>query len=143
MELLRTAETLWTVSRVFFARWDLSPSQFNVLHRLSDAADGWSQSELSRQLVMHRSNVTGLVDCLEARGLVARREDASDRRAWRVVLTTAGRRLLAEILPQYYQAAEEVWGNVPAPQARSLGRTLRVLEQQSAGQARRYGGEGA
>ena len=39
MELLRTADTLWNASRVFFERWDLSPSQFNVLNllRLSPA----------------------------------------------------------------------------------------------------------
>ena len=34
IELLRTAENLWNASRVFFARWELSPSQFNVLNLL-------------------------------------------------------------------------------------------------------------
>ena len=34
MELLRTADTVWNASRVFFERWDLSPSQFNVLNLL-------------------------------------------------------------------------------------------------------------
>src|SRR5438874_74225 len=29
LQLLRTAEALWNASRNFFARWDLSPSQFN------------------------------------------------------------------------------------------------------------------
>ena len=36
MELLRTADTLWNTSRVFFERWNLSPSQFNVLNLLQD-----------------------------------------------------------------------------------------------------------
>src|SRR5580692_12405550 len=84
IELLRTAETLWNASRVFFARWDLSPSQFNVLNLLYDLPDGCSQIELSRQLIMHRSNVTGLVDRLESRGLLRRAENPHDRRAFNV-----------------------------------------------------------
>ena len=34
LQLLRTADTVWNSSRVFFARWDISPSQFNVLNLL-------------------------------------------------------------------------------------------------------------
>src|ERR1035437_23608 len=76
MELLRTADTVWNASRAFFERWDLSPSQFNVLTLLHLTPDGLSQTDLSRQLIMHRSNLTGLVDRLEKRGLVARQAPA-------------------------------------------------------------------
>ena len=120
IELLRTADTVWNASRVFFARWDLSPSQFNVLNLLRLNPAGLSQSDLSRQLIMHRSNVTGLVDRLERRGLVARREVAADRRAYSVVLTAAGVRLLREILPRYYQGADGLWASVSARRAAEL-----------------------
>ena len=120
LQLLRTAETLWNASRAFFTRWDLSPSQFNVLNLLYDEPDGCTQIDLSRRLIMHRSNVTGLVDRLEARGLVQRRHDARDRRVYRVVLTTPGRKLLQRILPCYYAAAERVWGELPAGRANQL-----------------------
>ena len=120
MELLRTADTLWNASRVFFERWDLSPSQFNVLNLLHLNPEGLSQTDLSRQLIMHRSNLTGLVDRLEKRGLVARREVAADRRAYSVVLTAAGNRLLREILPCYYEEAARVWRRLPARRAAEL-----------------------
>ena len=90
LQLLRTTETLWNASRVFFERWRLSPSQFNVLNLLAGHPDGLSQTELSRQLIMHRSNVTGLIDRLEARRLVQRRDTTADRRAYRVVLSPPG-----------------------------------------------------
>ena len=127
IQLLRTAEELWNASRVFFARWDLSPSQFNLLNVLSDFPDGCTQSELSRQLIMHRSNVTGLVDRLEERCLVTRKENATDRRAWLVVLTPAARKLLAEIYPHYYAAAEKVWGKLPAVRSEKLLSELAVI----------------
>lgn len=112
LQLLRTADAIWNASRLFFQEWDLSPSQFNVLNLLHSSPEGLSQSELGRQLITHRSNVTGLVDRLEARGLVQRKEAAGDRRAYRVVLTRAGSALLKQILPCYYEKADRVWDGV-------------------------------
>jgi MarR family 2-MHQ and catechol resistance regulon transcriptional repressor len=120
MELLRTADTVWNASRVFFERWDLSPSQFNVLNLLHLNPGGLSQTDLSRQLIMHRSNLTGLVDRLEKRGLVARREVAADRRAYSVVLTASGAMLLRDVLPRYYQEAARVWDRLSARRAAEL-----------------------
>jgi DNA-binding MarR family transcriptional regulator len=120
LQLFRTADTLWNASRVFFTRWDLSPSQFNILNLVCDQPEGLSQADLSRQLLMHRSNVTGLVDRLEARRLVERRDQEGDRRAYRVVLAPQGQKLMHEILPHYYRVAEEVWGKFPARRAKQL-----------------------
>lgn len=127
LQLLRTAETVWNSSRVFFGRWDLSPAQFNLLNLLTESGEGLTQSDLSRELLTHRSNVTGLVDRLESRGLVQRREQAGDRRAWGVVLTPAGRRLMAEVLPHYYRAAERVWQGVSVRQAATAEQILRTV----------------
>jgi DNA-binding MarR family transcriptional regulator len=120
IQLLRTADILWNSSRVLFARWDLSPSQFNVLNLLYELPEGLSQVDLSRELLMHRSNLTGLVDRLEARGLVQRLETPGDRRSYQVVLSRPGQRLMAEILPHYYRASEEVWGGISAARAIQL-----------------------
>jgi DNA-binding MarR family transcriptional regulator len=127
LQLLRTAETLWNVSRVFLDRWEISSSQFNVLNLTSLADDGLTQSELSRKLIMHRSNLTGLVDRLEQRSLVKRRSEPGDRRAWRVVLTIKGKKLLAEVLPEYYRLAEQVWGTISAGEAERIAGDLGKL----------------
>lgn len=127
IQLLRTAEDLWNASRLFFDRWDLSPSQFNVLNLLHGTPAGLSQSDLSRQLIMHRSNVTGLVDRLERRGLVERRDDQGDRRAYRVVLTPAGTALVGSIYPHYFAAADRVWADLPHSRVEQLLAELRDL----------------
>jgi DNA-binding MarR family transcriptional regulator len=120
LQLLRTSDTLWNASHLFFARWDLSPSQFNVLNLLYGLPDGFSQTDLGRELIMHRSNVTGLVDRLEKRGLVERKTVAGDRRAYRVVLTPAGERVMREIAPVYHARAEELWGRISSRQLAEL-----------------------
>lgn len=127
LQLLRTAETLWNVSRVFFIRWDISPSQFNILNLLYLNPAGCTQIELSRQLIMHRSNVTGLVDRLEKRDLLQRKDSSTDRRAYKVVLTASGRKLIEKILPGYYTAAEKIWGNFPIARTKQLARDLEKL----------------
>jgi len=101
VRVLRATEGLWEASRVFFDRWELSPSQFNLLILLYERPAGCTQIELSRELIMHRSNVTGLVDRLEARGWVKRQDVHTDRRAYHIVLTPAGHRLLRQIPKQF------------------------------------------
>jgi DNA-binding MarR family transcriptional regulator len=127
MRLLRTADRVWNASSVFFGRWGLSPSQFNILNLIYDSKEGRSQTELSRELLMHRSNVTGLVDRLSDRGLVQRREVAGDRRVYQVALTSEGRRLMSEILPRYYEAAEEVWSRLSLEMVGRLSEALETV----------------
>ena len=129
LQLLRTADTVWDASRLFFQRWDLGPSQFNVLNLLHLNPEGLSQSDLSRLLIMHRSNVTGLVDRLEQRGLVTRKDVAGDRRAYRVRLTPAATKLLQEILPDYFQGAERVCGHLSDTRASRFLEELTRLAQ--------------
>jgi DNA-binding MarR family transcriptional regulator len=135
LQLLRTADTVWEASRIFFERWDLSPSQFNVLKLLELNPAGVSQTDLSKQLIMHRSNVTGLVDRLEKRGLVERKDVAGDRRAYRVVLTAAGSTVLRQILPRYYDGAERLWGDLADQRVASLTSDLQQVARNAAAAA--------
>lgn len=127
LALLRAADSVWASSRLFFERWDISPSQFNVLNLLRARPDGLSQTELGRQLIMHRSNVTGLVDRLERAGLVSRRDVALDRRAYNVVLTSSGSGLVDRILPEFYAAAERLWSVLPASRLEGITADLRCI----------------
>lgn len=68
------------------ARADLTAPQVGVLSLLV-AADGQALSDLSHQLHLSHSTVSGIVDRLARKGLVERRVDARDRRISRVFLT--------------------------------------------------------
>ena len=67
--------------------FDLTLSQLDALKNLGEPC---SQRQLADRLHFDASNVTDIVDRLEARGLVMRTVDASDRRVRRVVLTAEG-----------------------------------------------------
>lgn len=132
LQLLRTAETVWNASRIFFLKWDLTPSQFNILNLLRGSTKGLTQIELSRELITHRSNVTGLVDRLVKRRLVQRQTNPNDRRVWRITLTNSGIELIHEILPDYYRHIEELWGGTPAARATRLAKELEQLTRRAA-----------
>ena len=75
----------------------LSQVQCHVLH-LIEPDQPVPMNRLADVLSCDASNVTGLVDRLEARGLVRRRPAPGDRRVKVLELTPAGARLRAEML---------------------------------------------
>lgn len=77
------------------AEFDLHPAQAGALLHL---AEPLPMHALASLLVCDSSNVTGLIDRLQARGLVTRRPSPEDRRVKHVVLTSQGRRLRARLL---------------------------------------------
>lgn len=70
-----------------------------------------TQRSLSLALRVTPRNITGLVDALEAEGLVARRPHPSDRRATLVSLTDAGAALAATLKSQQDAFAERLFGD--------------------------------
>jgi MarR family transcriptional regulator, organic hydroperoxide resistance regulator len=81
------------------AEFDLSPTQCHVLH-LIEPRRPLPMSRLADTLSCDASNVTGLVDRLESRGLVRRQPSPRDRRVKVLYLTPAGARLRAQMLRQ-------------------------------------------
>jgi DNA-binding MarR family transcriptional regulator len=69
----------------------LSLAKLNVLGILVGSKNPLTLGELAQKLACVRSNVTQLVDRLEADGLVRREADPADRRSIRAVVTDAGR----------------------------------------------------
>src|SRR5580700_3076605 len=75
------------------AEHDLSVIQARLLGVLRDRTP--TMNELARLLGLDKSSVSGLVNRAERRGLVQRVPSSQDRRAILVVLTDAGRSLVA------------------------------------------------
>jgi DNA-binding MarR family transcriptional regulator len=74
----------------------LSLSKLNVLSRLVETEGALPLSQLADRCSCVRSNITQLVDRLEAERLVERLPDPADRRSIRAALTAAGRERHAE-----------------------------------------------
>jgi DNA-binding MarR family transcriptional regulator len=106
----------------------LSPVQCHVLH-LIEPGQPMPMGRLARRLACDASNVTGLVDRLESRGLVRRRPSDEDRRVKVLDLTPAGSRLRTALLTRMTGRHVPLSRLSPAEQ-RTLVRLLeRLLDQ--------------
>src|SRR5712691_11949696 len=92
---------LMDVSRTLSSHYDaklaelhLTLPQAMLLKQLGDALP---MNEAAGKLHCDPSNVTGIVDRLEARGLIERQHVATDRRVKHLALTPAGRRLRSRV----------------------------------------------
>ena len=86
------ARRLRSASMASLSAWDVTPSQMRAIRILTGHEAGVRSSELAHHLHIAPRSATEVVDALEAKGLVQRSPDPSDRRATLVSLTPRGRR---------------------------------------------------
>jgi DNA-binding MarR family transcriptional regulator len=109
------------------AELSLSPAQCHLLH-LIEPDRPLPMGQLAETLACDASNVTGLVDRLESRGLIRRRPSERDRRVKVIQLTATGIKLRALLVDRMTAPPATLERLSPAEQ-RELVRILsRLLE---------------
>jgi DNA-binding MarR family transcriptional regulator len=89
------------------SEFELSPMQAHALKAL-DPEHPLPMSDLACQLRCDASNVTGIVDRLEARGLVERRASDKDRRVKALALTERGLELRGRVKARMSEPPEAI-----------------------------------
>ena len=107
----------------------LSLAKLAALHHLTQAGESLPLGQLAERLACVKSNVTQLVDRLEADGLVSRVGDPNDRRARLAVLTGAGRKAYAQGSDIQMQAERELFSVLTPDESSKLHELLAKLEQ--------------
>lgn len=107
------------------AALELSPAQCHVLH-LIRPGHPVPMKQLAVTLACDASNVTGLVDRLESRGLVKRLPGRTDRRVKELDLTPTGARLRAELVARMTSPPQSL-ERLSAKDQRTLVRLLTQL----------------
>jgi DNA-binding MarR family transcriptional regulator len=107
------------------ATLELSPAQCHVLHVIQPGRP-MPMKQLAATLSCDASNVTGLVDRLESRGLVRRLPGSVDRRVKELDLTPMGARLRAQLIERM-TAPPPSFGRLSARDQRALARILSRL----------------
>jgi MarR family transcriptional regulator, temperature-dependent positive regulator of motility len=94
------------MSEVEDAGYDLTPVQYAALVAVS-TNPGIDQATLAGLIAYDRTTITGVVERLAQKGLVARHESSRDRRARELQITDTGRRTLRGITPKV-EAAQRI-----------------------------------
>ena len=132
--------------RLEIALWDRVDARLRESHELPLAffesllfvsrARGGSMriGDLARALRVTVGGTSKLVDRIERAGLIAREPDLDDRRASRLVLTTAGKRKLTAALKTYEAEVGSILGGVLRPEEQQqmsdyISRLLTSIDQ--------------
>lgn len=104
----------------------VTPVQYGALQTVADAP-GIDQRTLARTIGLDTSTIAGVIDRLEARGLMQRSASPDDRRVRLLSLTPDGHALLAASRPSVLSAQERLLEPLPPGERREFMRMLRVL----------------
>jgi DNA-binding MarR family transcriptional regulator len=106
----------------------LSVAKFGVLAKLVAAGESLPLGTLAERMACVRSNMTQLIDRLEAEKLVRRVADPGDRRSIHAELTREGRERYAGALNIIEQAERELFSGLPRDQQDILLKLLGSLK---------------
>jgi DNA-binding MarR family transcriptional regulator len=131
IEFLLSQKSWWVA---MCAEFDLTPMQGHAI-RMLDPDRPVAMSSLAGTLACDASNVTGIVDKLESRGLVARQGADGDRRIKMLVVTEKGRQLRDQLWSRAMEPPRAVTA-LPEETKRRLAEALRaVVEERLADEA--------
>jgi DNA-binding MarR family transcriptional regulator len=104
----------------------VTPVQYAALQAVANQAD-LDQRTLARSIGLDTSTVAGVVDRLEARGLMQRSASPTDRRVRLLALTAEGRQTLASVIPAMQRTQERLLAPLPKAERREFMRMLKTL----------------
>jgi MarR family transcriptional regulator, 2-MHQ and catechol-resistance regulon repressor len=103
--LWKTARAVEAHSSRSIARFGCGPTDFAVLEVLLHKGP-LTVKQIGEKVLLTSGSMTAAVDRLELRGLVARHNDATDRRARVIALTEAGREFIERVFADHASAME-------------------------------------
>jgi DNA-binding MarR family transcriptional regulator len=117
------------------ADFGVTPVQFAALHTVA-AQPGLDQRTLASTIGFDTSTIGGVIDRLEARGLMQRNASETDRRVRLLQLTDEGLALLEAITPSMLEAQRRILAPLPAADRKQFMRMLQVLVEANNGLSR-------
>jgi len=128
----RLSRHLDLARRQSFTAHALEAWEFDVLAALRRAGEPYALSpgQLGAETLVTSGTMTNRIDRLEARHLVRREPDPTDRRGVRVLLTDAGRRSVDDAMSDLLAREHDLLASLDADDQETLSRLLRLLVQQ-------------
>lgn len=115
-------------ARTQFEPLGLTPSLARAMGIIGRAKEPIRMSDLADRLRIARRSATSVVDELAERGLVARSDDATDRRAVVISLTSEGHALMHEMRARRRKAGAQLVAGLDSTDQQTLLELLRKLE---------------
>jgi MarR family 2-MHQ and catechol resistance regulon transcriptional repressor len=126
VKLERAASAAFAYARVGLEEEGLTLSQFAVLEALYHLGPLFL-GDLARRILTSSGNLTLVVDNLQKRGWVKRKQQGKDKRFIIAAITPAGRKLIARIFPEHARRITEIMARLKPEEQQKLGDLCRKL----------------
>ncbi len=108
--LVNVSEAIIKAADRFFAKFEVTTAQYDILVILKYSKRKLTQSDLGINRVVSRSNITGILDRLEKIGMVKREGSADDRRIKHISITKKGLDVIDKAEGKYFENVKNlVW----------------------------------
>lgn len=125
-QLIRCTQAFERFSGAHVKKMGLTESQFDVIATLGNT-NGMTCKALGERTLITKGTLTGVLDRMEARGLVSRKTDADDARRTHVALTRKGSVLFDDAFPAHMHTLQGVFDRIPPADLISLHNQLANL----------------
>ena len=109
----------------------LSLPKLAALYQLAAVGESLPLGQLAERLACVKSNITQLIDRLEADGFVTREPDPNDRRSRLAVMTIAGRKAYEQGTRIQQESEREIFARLTDEEGRQLVTLIAKVQQQS------------
>jgi MarR family transcriptional regulator, 2-MHQ and catechol-resistance regulon repressor len=110
-------------------QFGLTPAQFDVISTLGNTK-GMTFKQLGSQCLITKGTLTGVIDRMEAQGMVERVQSATDGRSTLVRLTREGEKLFDKWFPVHIAYLKQPFSALPERQCEALESLLAKLTNQ-------------
>ncbi|QTD42761.1 MarR family winged helix-turn-helix transcriptional regulator [Sporosarcina sp. Te-1] len=131
--ILRASQAILDGIRKDVAKYGLNPTEFSVLELLYHKGDQPIQM-MGKNVLISSSSITYVVDKLEQKNYVVRKDCPEDRRVTYAALTDAGRAFMDDIFPQHQETIRKLFEDVEASDVqeiitflKQIGRKAKIL----------------
>lgn len=126
IKLIRSAESLSSKINLKLNEQGLTESQFSVLDALFHLGS-MKQREIGKKILKSGGNITMVINNLEKRDLVQRKRGEKDKRQFIIHLTTKGRNLIQELLPNIAKKIKKHFEILSKEEQKELQRLCKIV----------------
>ena len=133
-----TAQILKNHLERVLSPFDLTGEQFHLLKNTSTST-GYSQNELCRLVDKSPANLTRILDRLEKKELVVRKDNPDDRRSLLVFQTEQGLALVSQVSTLFHRLSAEVEKGIKSEERKIFHKVLNQIDLNLQNLSEQYG----
>ena len=126
-KLIRATETVTAEAHRLLPESGLTISQFGVLEALLHLGP-MCQKEIAAKILKSTGNITQVIDNLEKRNLVMRKQNPDDRRYYAIHLTEKGRHFISTLFPEHAKRIAAAMSCLTENEQQQLGKLCRKFK---------------